>query len=458
MRRALLTSALASAVGSALLATTSGAHTAIVTLGLLLAICGAALAAALLARRARRRVGSLSRQLALGVGIAVGAILASVWVAAGVMFISSDDALLVSVMTAVIAIVGMCVAALLTDPMLSDIERLRTRLGAVGLGDRRADLRTSGNDELADLARAANSMIARLVEEEAGRAAAEDARRALIVALSHDLRTPLASLQVLTEAIEDRIATGATRTRYLHEMQTHVAVLSALIDDLFELSRAQAGARELARRPTEIGELASETVGAMRTTAEERGVSLQVEPRAGRKPGPALVADVDADQVRRVIFNLLDNAIRHTPPGGSVMLSVRRGRHAIEVEVVDDGPGFRPADHEHAFEPFFRGGENAARSGKGAGLGLAIAHAIVHAHGGEIWLGAPTPGARVCFSLPALDVQLAELRDVAMPIEHVAASQNIDDAVAVAERRASGAVDSGEHVGRFNEPPVKLVD
>jgi signal transduction histidine kinase len=196
----------------------------------------------------------------------------------------------------------------------------------------------------------------------------------------------------------------------------------------------------------------------MRTTAEERGVSLQVEPRAGRAPGPALVADVDPDQVRRVIFNLLDNAIRHTPHGGSVMLRVRRGRHAVEVEVLDNGPGISPADREHAFEPFFRGGGNAARSGKGAGLGLAIARAIVHAHGGEIWLGAPTPGARVCFSLPTLDVQLAELRDMAKPVEHVAGSQNVDDARAVAERRASGAVDPGERVGRFNEPPVKLVD
>jgi signal transduction histidine kinase len=415
MKRALLTSALASAVGCALLAATSGVHAAIVTLGLLLGICGVALAVALLARRARRRVGSLSRQLALAVGIAVGAILASVWVAAGVMFISSHDAVVVSVMTAVIAIVGMCVAALLTDPMLSDIERLRAGLRAVGMGDRRTGLRTGGNDELADLARAANSMIARLAEEEAGRASAEEARRALIAALSHDLRTPLASLRVLTEAVEDRIATGATRTRYLREMQTHVAVLSGLIDDLFELSRAQADARELTRRPTEIGELASETVGSMRTTAEERGVSLQVAPRAGRAPGPALVADVDADQVRRVIFNLLDNAIRHTSPGGSVKLSVRRGRDAIEVEVLDDGPGILPGDREYAFEPFFRGGGNAARSGEGAGLGLAIARAIVHAHGGEIWLGAPAPGARVCFSLPALDVQLVQQHDEAVP-------------------------------------------
>jgi signal transduction histidine kinase len=284
MRRAIATSAIASALGASVLLVTSGVHAAVVGLGLLLGVSGAALAVTLVARRGRRLLGSLSRQLALAVGIAVGAILASVWLAAGVMFISSEDAVFVSVMTAVIAIVGMSVAALLTDPLLSDIERLRHRLRAVGAGERRADLPTGGRDELADLARAANAMIERLAEEESGRAAAEEARRGLIIALSHDLRTPLASLRVLTEAIEDRIATGDTRTRYLREMQTHVAVLSSLIDDLFELSRAQAGEIKLTRGPTEVGELASETVGAMRTAAEEHGVELCIEPSAGRAP------------------------------------------------------------------------------------------------------------------------------------------------------------------------------
>lgn len=411
MRRAVATSAVASALGACLLLLTSGAHAAVVGLGLLFGVSGAALGAALMVRRARGRIASLSRQLALAVGIATGAVLASVWLAAGVMFISSEDALFVSVMTAVIAIVGMSVAGLLTDPLVADIERLRDRLRAVGAGDRRAGLPTDGNDELADLASAANAMIERLVREESGRVAAEEARRGLIIALSHDLRTPLASLRVLTEAIEDRIATGATRTRYLREMQTHVAVLSTLIDDLFELSRAQAGEIKLTRRPTEIGELASETVGAMRTAGEERGVKLQVQPTAGRAPGLGLLADADAAQIRRVIFNLLDNAIRHTPAGGSVTAQVVRGDGTIEVQVLDDGPGIAAADRERVFEAFFRGGTDGARSGKGAGLGLAIARAIVQAHGGHIWLASPARGTRVCFSLPATQMAPTGRRD-----------------------------------------------
>jgi signal transduction histidine kinase len=383
---------------------------ALLTLELLLAVSVGALAASFAAQRARARIGSLSRQLALAVGIAAAAILAAVGVAAAVMFISSEDALLVSVMAGVIAAVGLCVARLLTEPIVHDIEQLRDRLRAVGEGERRTDLLTGGSDELADLAAATNSMIDRLSREEAGRAASEQARQRLIMAVSHDLRTPIASLRVLTEAVEDHIATGATRTRYLREMHTHVAVLSALVDDLFDLSRAEAGEIVLAPQPVEIGELVSETVAAMRTAGEERGVELQSDPPAGRAPGAALVANVDPERIRRVVLNLLENAIRHTPPGGSVIARSSRRGERLEVEVADEGTGVPAEDREHLFEPFYRGGEHAARSGDGSGLGLAIARAVVNAHGGEIWLAPSQRGARVCFTLPA------------QPEKHVAAN------------------------------------
>jgi signal transduction histidine kinase len=402
MRRALAVTALACMLGAGVLAASLDLHGALVTFGLLLAVSVAALAAARQAQRSRRRIGSLSRQLALAVGIAVGAILASVWVAAEVMFISSEDALVVSVMAAVIAVVGVYVARLLTDPMVRDIERLRDRLQGVGVGDRRTDLRTGGADELADLAGAANAMIERLGQEEAAHAAAEEARRRLIVAVSHDLRTPIASLRVLTEAVEDHIATGATRTRYLREMHTHVAVLAALIDDLFDLARAQAGDEAPTRQRVELGELVSEIVAAMRAPGEARGVTLRAEPAAGQAPGEAFVARADPEQIRRVLLNLLDNAIRHTPPGGNVVARASRRPGKVEVEVADDGTGIAAEEREHVFEAFFRGAEHASRSGEGSGLGLAIARAIVNAHGGEIWLAPAPRGTRVCFSLPAL--------------------------------------------------------
>jgi signal transduction histidine kinase len=417
MRRAVAISVVACALGAGIVAVALDLSGALLTLELLLAVSLAALAAGFGAQRSRRRIGSLSHQLALAVGIAVGAILAAVGVAAAVMFISGEDALLVSVMSVVIAVVGVCVARLLTEPMIHDLERVRDRLSAVGDGERRTDLATGGSDELAALAAATNAMIEQLGQEEAGRAAAEDARRRLIIAVSHDLRTPIASLRVLTEAVEDRIATGAMRTRYLREMHTHVAALSALIDDLFDLARAQAEEIPLASRPVEIGELVSETVAAMRAVGEERGVKLRAEPRAGQAPGPVLVARADPEQIRRVLLNLLDNAIRHTPPRGNVIACARRRAEKVEVEVVDDGSGIAAGEREHVFEAFFRGGQHAARSDGGTGLGLAIARAIVNAHGGEIWLAPTHRGTRVCFSLPAVAEHIAAPGD--LPTEPV---------------------------------------
>jgi signal transduction histidine kinase len=401
MRRALVTTAVSCLVGAATLAASSGAHAGLETLELLIGVSAVALAAAAAAQRGRGRIGPLRRQLALAVGIAVGTILVAVWLAAGIMFISREDALTVSVMAAVIAVVGFSVAKLLADPMVQDIERLRRRLQAVGAGDRQSDLVTGGRDELAGLAAAANSMIEQLRGEEARRGASERARRGLVVAISHDLRTPLAALRVLVEAVEDRIVTGATRERYLKEMRTHVGVLSSLIEDLFELSRAQAGELQLASRPVELGELVSETVAAMRAPGEERGVTVIADPLPDGGGGAGLLAVVDPEQIRRVLLNLLDNAIRYTPPGGTVTARASRRDGAIEVEVADDGCGIARAESARVFEAFYRGGGNLARSGRGAGLGLAIARAIVEAHHGEMRLAPSQAGTRVCFSLPA---------------------------------------------------------
>jgi two-component system sensor histidine kinase SenX3 len=223
----------------------------------------------------------------------------------------------------------------------------------------------------------------------------------LIVAVSHDLRTPIASLRLLAEAVEDKIATGEVRTRYLRDMQTHVAVLSALVEDLFDLTRLEAGEIVLSARRVEVGELASETVAAMGVQADERGVALSSQPPAGRALGESLAARGDPEQIRRVLLNLLDNAIAHTPPGGTVAVSVTTSDGWVEVQVADDGTGIADAEREHVFEAFYRAGDDASRSRGGAGLGLSIARAIVQAHGGRIWFAPAGRGTRVRFSLPA---------------------------------------------------------
>ncbi|MGN6215906.1 MAG: sensor histidine kinase [Solirubrobacterales bacterium] len=240
----------------------------------------------------------------------------------------------------------------------------------------------------------AGALAARLAMEERANREVEEARRALVAAASHDLRTPLASLRLLVESIDDGVATGETRDRYLREIRTHVAVLSDLIDDLFELSRIEAGDISWTMRQVELRELIDDTVAAMRAPAAERGVRLSVE-----LPAAGLIAQANAEKVQRVLFNLIQNAIRHTPADGSVTVRARPLGKAVEIEVDDEGEGISPADGERVFEAFYRG--DASRGEDGAGLGLAISKAIVEAHGGEIWLEPGTPGARVHFTLPA---------------------------------------------------------
>jgi signal transduction histidine kinase len=238
----------------------------------------------------------------------------------------------------------------------------------------------------------AAALAVRLAMEERSRREIEEARRQLVAAASHDLRTPLASLRLLVESIDDGVATGETRDRYLKEIRTHVGVLSDLIDDLFELSRIEAGDISWTMRQVKLRELIGDTVAAMRAPAAERGVSLAAE-----LPPSELLASANAEKVQRVLFNLIQNAIRHTPADGSVTVRARSAAGGVEVEVADDGEGIPAGDGERVFEAFYRG--DAARGEEGAGLGLAISRAIVEAHGGKIWFEDGAPGTRVHFTL-----------------------------------------------------------
>lgn len=240
----------------------------------------------------------------------------------------------------------------------------------------------------------AAALAARLAMEERANRQVEEARRQLVAAASHDLRTPLASLRLLVDAIGDGVVGGETRDRYLAEIRTHVGVLSDLVDDLFELSRIEAGEIAWTMREVELSELIGETVAAMRASAAARGVLIEAE-----LPDGAIVAQANAEKVQRVLFNLIQNAIRHTPADGSVTVRARPLGRGVEVEVDDDGEGVPAEAADRVFEAFYRA--DPARNEEGAGLGLAISKAIVEAHGGRIWLEAGDPGTRVRFTLGA---------------------------------------------------------
>jgi signal transduction histidine kinase len=336
----------------------------------------------------RDRLGSLTRQFRAAVVIAVGCALAGVVVVALLMFVSMHDAFTAALLIGFAGVVAACAASLIAGGVLADVRALRDGLARVGAGDRDVRIETAARDELTELAEAANAMTRRLAETEA-------ARRDLVAAVSHDLRTPLTSLRLLAQAVEDEVVDAAERHRYVERMSVHISTLSALIDDLFELSRLEAGDIEWSVQRVQICALVEETVEAMRPHAAARGVEVRAELPAELAP-----AEANPEKVQRVLFNLIQNAIRHTPADGSVTVAAESNGSAVEIGVADTGRGVAAGDRERLFEPFFRGGDDSARPSDGSGLGLSICRAIVEAHGGRIWLADSARGAHVRFTLP----------------------------------------------------------
>jgi signal transduction histidine kinase len=405
MSRATLARGIALALGSALLvaATVLAAydlHGAIVTLAILapLGIATVAATRALLARR--ERLGSLRRQALIVAGLAFGPLAATLVLFVELMFVSAHDALLTAAMAVYGALLGLWATRLLSNRVMDDVDALRAGLVAVGAGERDLDLRLGGDDELAQVAREVEAMVARLAAAESQREEADAARRSLIAAVSHDLRTPVTALRLLADAVDDEIGDPETRREYVRRLGVHVRALGALIDDLFELTRIEAGEVAWTMQQVQLDELVEETVAAMAPAARAGGISVRAEIDPSLAPARA-----NPERIQRVLFNLIQNAIRHTPADGSVTVRAASFGTSVEIEVADTGEGIAPGDRERIFEPFAQGGDRAARTDGSAGLGLAISRAIIEAHGGRIWVveeppGDGDPGARVRFSLP----------------------------------------------------------
>ncbi|MGA2011209.1 MAG: HAMP domain-containing sensor histidine kinase [Solirubrobacteraceae bacterium] len=345
--------------------------------------------------RVRTLAGPLSRQLALVVAIGVTPVLVALVVVSMLMVISGHAAALTAAIVAAAGVLAFLGSRLIAAGILRDVASIRDGLRSVGRGERSVAIRTDARDELAELAVAANAMIGELRAEESARDQSDLARRDLVAAVSHDLRTPITSLRLLAEAVGDDIVDGEVRRGYMARMRTHIDALSALIDDLFELSRLEAGDISWSLERVPLGELVSETVEAMRLSAEAKGVAV-----VASVPDELSPARANPEKLQRVLFNLIQNAIRHTPADGSVVVRAESAAAGIEVAISDSGDGIAPEERDHVFTAFYRGGKDSARTGEGAGLGLAISRAIVEAHGGRIWLADSPRGVSVHFTLP----------------------------------------------------------
>jgi two-component system sensor histidine kinase BaeS len=316
----------------------------------------------------------------LAVVLPLGAVLLSGWV----MFHMGDDVKILAV-AAASASAAVIAGLLLTRKIAAGIDQLRASSSALAAGDLSVRAAERGPAELADLARSFNEMA-----EDLNRIF--DARRELVAWASHDLRTPIASLQAMLEAIEDGIAPPA---RYLAAMHDQVRSLAGLVDDLFELARIDAGALTLELRNAELAPLVESCVRGLEAEAHARKVRME-----SKVLDDAWVR-CEPEKIERVLYNLLTNALHHTPSDGSVAVLLQPRPEEIEVSVEDTGNGVTLETASRMFERFWREDPARTTGDGGAGLGLAIARGLVEAHGGRIWAEPrPEGGTRVAFTLP----------------------------------------------------------
>ncbi len=331
-----------------------------------------------------RRLPSIRLQLA-GLGLlAVALPLAAVLVSGVVMFDSEHD-LTILLVAAACSTAALAAAGLLGGSILRALERIRTASAAIAGGDFAARAPEDGPSELAELGTSFNEMAASVEE-------LFDARRQLVAWASHDLRTPLASMQAMLEAVEDGLVEPE---RYVPALKQQVDALRVLVDDLFELARLDAGVLSLELLEAPLAGVVRSALDGLEAEAEARHVAL-----AARIDGDP-TAICAPDKVERVLLNLLTNAIRHTPSDGSVAVVVEPLEREVRVSVEDTGEGIPPDSAKRVFDHFWRGDRSRTSETGGAGLGLAIAHGLVEAQGGRIWAeNVAGGGARVSFTLP----------------------------------------------------------
>jgi signal transduction histidine kinase len=232
-------------------------------------------------------------------------------------------------------------------------------------------LEAQADDELGELTRSFNRMAAALAET-------ESRRQRLIADVSHELKTPLASIKGYMEGLQDGVIAPTPETFEL--VHREADRLQRLVSDLQELSRAEAAQLPMDIRPCQATDVVKLAIAALRPQFDDKGVILRAE-----LPGEPLEVRADVDRARQVLLNLLGNALQYTLPGGCVTVRLVRDGTSLRFSVEDTGIGLSAADRERVFERFYRVDKSRARASGGSGIGLTIARHIVEAHGGKIW-------------------------------------------------------------------------
>jgi two-component system OmpR family sensor kinase/two-component system sensor histidine kinase BaeS len=318
----------------------------------------------------------------------------------------AEEALMAQVQTAIMlsaliaGVLALAIGALLVASVLQPLRAVERTVTAVANGNLTARVAVRGQDEIANLGSAVNNMAETLQAQEA-------LRQRLVSDVAHELRTPLSVIQGNLQAILDGIY-----PLYAEEIRTvldETQLLSRLVTDLHELAQAEAGRLPLQRQQLPVASILSHLSDLYAPIAAQKGIALHVAP-----PPAQLEVNADPDRLQQILHNLVGNALRHTPNGETIHIrsEVENGREntshasgAVRFTIQDTGSGINAGDLPFVFERFYRGEAGRPRPTEpvaGAGLGLAIAKALVQAHGGQIGVYATTPhGATFWFTLPA---------------------------------------------------------
>ena len=342
------------------------------------------------------RRASLRLSLMVAGAVTILAVVAGTLGTANAMFISQHDLRVVVMVCVVAGLVAFGFSWLLGRQVEAGSQALRQ--AARSLGQEGAGFSPPAAPmaaELAALSRELTATAAKLAESRERERRIDASRRQLVAWVSHDLRTPLAGLKAMAEALQDGIARDPAR--YHRQIQAEATRLSVMVEDLFELSRIQSGTLSLGLDPVEAGDLVSDMVASMEPLAGARGVQLAGEAAS------SLLIRADARELSRALANLVTNAIRHTPPNGRVLVAATAEAGGVLMTVADGCGGIPEADLGSVFDLAWRGTQARTPSADGgAGLGLAIVRGIVEAHQGQVSVSNADGGCRFEIRLPAL--------------------------------------------------------
>lgn len=328
------------------------------------------------------RLPSIKLKLGIIVVFAVGGTTLSI-----VIGVEAGLGWLASVLLAVVA--GLAAIQLLARGMTSPLREMVAATQAMARGDYSRTVTASSKDEVGELARAFNKMATDLAE-------VDRMRRDLVANVSHELRTPITGLQAQLENLVDGVAPADGAT--LETMLVQIHRLSRLVDHLLDLSELESGTIPLRVAGFEVGPLLEQAVKESEIHAETKDQDVRFELRVDP---PDLRGKGDIERIHQVFSNLIDNAVRHSPPRGRVQVTAFATSDTLVIEISDEGEGIPRSEREKVFERFYRVDTSRSTGSGGSGLGLAIAQWIVDLHGGHIAVADNTPtGCRMSVRIP----------------------------------------------------------